>query len=487
MDLSQILKVHENIYEIPIGFVPNMKVPARFYGTDEIFESAKIELGDMTAGQFSSLHQIAHVATMPGISRYSFGMPDMHAGYGFCIGGVAAFDLADPNAVISAGGVGYDINCGVRCFTTDIKLKRFERQKEKLIQELNRLVPSGVGGKKKNVMTLSDVPDIANKGARWAIENGMGFAEDLEVCEEGGFFSDADYSCVSSRAAQRGIGSIGTLGSGNHYLEVQRVETIFDEEAAQIMGLHEDQVVVMIHTGSRGFGYQIASDFLNEMQSNNICSDTPDKQLAGVPFYSELGQKYYNAMKCAANFAWCNRQVITHFARQAFLNIFGESEMPLVYDVAHNIAKVEKHFINDEEKSFIVHRKGATRSFGPGREEVPEKYRQIGQPVLIGGSMGTASYILLGTEGAMQQTFGSTCHGAGRVSSRTRSKRSTNYNKLMKSLNDKGIIALAASKDGLLEEAPDAYKDIEQVIEACHNSGISKKVAKLVPECVIKG
>lgn len=336
-------------------------------------------------------------------------------------------------------------------------------------------------------MKLSDVPDIARKGAKWAIENGLGFEEDLEVCEEGGFFSEVDYSCVSSRAAQRGLGGIGTLGSGNHYLEVQRVEKIFNEEAASIMGLHEDQIVVMIHTGSRGFGYQVACDFLNEMHVNNACSDTPDKQLAGVPFNSELGQKYYNAMKCAANFAWCNRQVITHFARQAFLNIFGEVEMPLIYDVAHNIAKVEKHVVDGEEKIFVVHRKGATRSFGPGREEVPEKYRAIGQPVLIGGSMGTASYILLGTDGAMQQTFGSTCHGAGRVSSRLRAKKSTNYNQLMKSLNDKGVFAISASKDGLLEESPDSYKDIEEVVEACHNSGISTKVAKLVPLGVIKG
>ena len=335
------------------------------------------------------------------------------------------------------------------------------------------------------------IPEILVKGARWALEHGFATEEDIENCEEGGCLEFADPSLISERAILRGVGQIGTLGSGNHYAEIQKVDKILDPVAAEVMGLFEGQVVVMIHTGSRGLGYQVADEFMR-LCTYNLKVDTdklPDRQLISPSFHSKEGQDYFHSMAAAANFAWCNRQVIMSQTRKAFQTVFPERDlqMHLVYDVAHNIAKVEKHIVNGEEKEFIVHRKGATRAFGPGREEVPEKYRKIGQPILIGGSMGTASYVLVGTEKSMETAFGSTCHGAGRTMSRQKALRTVTAEEVTSALNEKGIILKAANKDTVSDESPQAYMDIEQVVDACEMVGISKKVARLVPMGVIKG
>jgi len=493
VDTSMIKEISPCVWEIPIGFVPNMKVPGRFFATEDIAAFAFQELENWKTNQSSglpSIMQIAYVATLNGIVKASFGMPDMHSGYGFSIGGVAAFDMADPEAIISPGGVGYDINCGVRCMTTDLTPEEVEPVKKALVDAIYRHVPAGVGGKLKGIMKKGDIPDILAKGAQWAIEKGYGIQEDIENCEENGCLSYAEPSLVSERAIARGVDQLGTLGAGNHYIEIQKVDDIFDEEAAAVMGVKKNQIVVMIHTGSRGLGYQVADEFLLSMQEKYPNPNLPDKQLTSPPINSEMGQRYLHSMAAAANFAWCNRQVIMHGVRQAFHDVFGDErpvETHLIYDVAHNIAKIEKHMVNGEEKQLIVHRKGATRSFGPGREEIPIKYRGVGQPVLIGGSMGTASYILIGTEDALNESFGSTCHGAGRMMSRSKAIRSLKASDVYDQLKTKGVLLKANCKETVQDEAPDAYKDIEQVVEACHSVGISRKVARLLPLGVIKG
>lgn len=492
VDKSLIQQIGECTYEIPIGFVPDMKVPGIFYSTPDMAELAFQELDNWMSNQncgLPSIIQIAYVATLDGITKASFGMPDMHSGYGFSIGGVAAFDTADPNCIISPGGVGYDINCGVRCMTTNLTLEDVEPIKDELINTMYKYIPVGVGGKHKKFVTAKQIPEILTKGAKWAIENGYGVPEDLEFCEEEGCVSYADASLISERAIARGAGQVGTLGAGNHYVELQLVDEIFDEHAAEVMGVKKGQIVVMIHTGSRGLGYQIADDFIKEMKMKCKNTSLPDPQLSAAPLNSELGQRYLHSMGAAANFAWCNRQVIMHFVRKAFIDVIGREdlEMNLIYDVAHNIAKLEKHVIDGEEHEFIIHRKGATRAFGPGRPEIPAKYQEIGQPVLIGGSMGTASYILIGSEDSMRETFGSTCHGAGRTMSRSKANRELTVEAIRTQLSDKGVTLRAANKNTILEEAPESYKDIEQVVEACHIAGISRKVARLVPLGVIKG
>ncbi|KAK8834992.1 hypothetical protein M9Y10_016636 [Tritrichomonas musculus] len=496
-DMIHPVEGEECVYEIPIGFVPNMRVPGRFYATKDMADFAFEELNNWIQNKSSglpSIMQIAFVATLPGIKKYSYGMPDMHSGYGFSIGGVAAFDTSDPECIISPGGVGYDINCGVRCFTTHLTREEVEAKKKDLIAAMYRNIPTGVGGKKKNFMKKTDLPEILSKGAGWAIEHGYGVPEDLENCEEGGCLKFANPSLITDRAIERGNGQLGTLGAGNHYVEVQYIDEIFDERAAEVMGLKKGEVVCMIHTGSRGLGYQVADDFIKEIGKKCCTTDLPDKQLSSAPLQSELGQKYLQSMGAAANFAWCNRQVITHFARKAFTEVFGttnsngeEIKMDLIYDVAHNIAKIEKHTVDGVEGEYIVHRKGATRSFGPDREELPPKYKEIGQPVLIGGSMGTGSYILVGTVEEENGSFGSTCHGAGRAMSRSKAMRELQIGHVREELNQKGIELKAADKNTIIEEAPESYKDIDQVIEACQKVGVSKKVAKLVPIGVIKG
>ena len=492
-NIDLIKQIEPDVYEIPIGFVPNMRVPGRFYATPEMAELAFTEIREWRENQtrgLPSIIQIAYVATLPGITKYSYGMPDMHSGYGFSIGGVAAFDMSDPESIISPGGVGYDINCGVRCLTTHLTKDEVFPHIKDLIDSFFKLIPTGVGGKRKNFVTKKDIPDILTNGAKWAVDHGYGVIEDLENCEEGGRVSYAKASLISDRAISRGIGQIGTLGSGNHYVEIQVVDQIFDEEAAETMGLVQGEVVVMIHTGSRGLGYQVADDFIKEMEYKCKNSNLPDPQLSSAPVKSELGSRYLHSMGAACNFAWCNRQIITHFVRTAFKEVLqrDDLQMDLIYDVAHNIAKIEKHVVDGVEKEFIVHRKGATRSFGSDRKsEIPIKYRNIGQPVLIGGSMGTASYILVGTPEDVNNSFGSTCHGAGRTMSRSKAAREIDPNEIEKKLTEKGIEMRAANPKTITEEAPESYKNIEDVIEACDRVGLSKKVARLVPIGVIKG
>lgn len=491
-DLSQIREISPCVYEIPKTFVPNMRVHGIFYATPEMAELAFKELREWEENPntgLPSILQISYVATLPGIASASFGMPDMHSGYGFAIGGIAAFDTSDPASIISPGGVGYDINCGVRCISTNLNVEQFMPHKKEVIDALCKYIPTGVGGKRKNFVTKKDVMDILRDGAKWAVKNGYGEIDDLENCEEGGCLEYSKPELITDRAKMRGIGQLGTLGAGNHYIEVQVVDEIFNEEAAKIMGIKKGMVVVMVHTGSRGLGYQVAEDFIKEMEYKFKNDNLPDPQLSSAPFNSEIGQRYYHSMGAAANFAWCNRQIITHFVRVAFKEVFKDEnlEMHLIYDVSHNIAKVEKHVVDGVEKEFIVHRKGATRSFGPGRKEIPIKYRKIGQPVLVGGSLGTASYILLGTDPSKNKAFGSTCHGAGRTMSRSKASREINPDEIKTELEDRGIEIRAANNKTVIEEAPITYKDIEEVVEACDTVGVSSKVARLLPIGVIKG
>ena len=489
---EMIQQISPCVYEIPIGFVPNMKVQGRFFATPEMAEYSFQELREWMENRnkgLPSILQIAFVATLDGIVKGSYGMPDMHSGYGFSIGGVAAFDTSDPQAIISPGGVGYDINCGVRCVTTNLTIDEVLPHKKELVQALYDNIPVGVGGKRKDFIKMEDLDDILSKGATWALEHGYAVEEDILNCEENGKISYADPSLISQRAKERGLDQLGTLGSGNHYVEIQVVDQIFNQEIADIMGVHKDQVVLMIHTGSRGLGYQVADDVMKQMNTDKN-PKLYDNQLNSPAFNSELGQQYLHQMGAAANYAWCNRQIITHFARKAFNQVFEgkkEIEMHLIYDVAHNIAKIEKHVINGVEKQLIVHRKGATRAFGPGREEIPEKYRKVGQPVLIGGSLGTASYILAGTSESMDLAFGSTCHGAGRLLSRQKALRNLNEQTIKNDLESKGIEFKAATKGTIIEEALEAYKDVEKVVEACQTVGASSKVVRLIPIGVIKG
>lgn len=418
--------------------------------------------------------QVANVASLPGILEKSFAMPDIHWGYGFPIGGVAAFDIN--KGVISPGGVGYDINCGVRLLRTNLLKKDIEKDIKKLIAGLFTNIPSGVGATGKLNLSAREVKSVLEKGAKWAVENGYGEKDDLLHIEENGCFTDANYSNVSERAIDRGREQLGTLGAGNHFLEIQEVIEIYDEEHARKHGLFLGQITVMIHTGSRGLGYQVCDDYIKVMlnAARKYGINLPDKQLACAPVLSDEGKKYFSAMASAANYAWANRQIITHWIRETFMKTLSQSPrdlgLELVYDIAHNIAKFEEH----SGKPICIHRKGATRSF-------PDI------PVIIPGTMGTASYILVGTEQALKETFGSTCHGAGRVMSRTQALKTVQSNELIKELENKGITVQVKKLKTLAEEAPDAYKDVNLVVDVCHNAGISKKVAKMKPIGVIKG
>jgi len=435
--------------------------------------------------------QVANVACLPGIIGFSMAMPDIHWGYGFPIGGVAGFDLQ--KGVISPGGVGYDINCGVRLLRTDLTVEDVKPRIETLTRELFHNIPSGVGSKGKIRITDQEVKKVLIHGARWAVENGYGWEEDLEVIEEKGSMAGADPGVVSKRALERGRPQLGTLGAGNHFLEVQRITDIYDREAAEKFGLDVGMVTIMIHCGSRGLGYQICDDFVKILGNvtRRYGIEIPDRQLACAPVESPEGRRYFQAMVCAANYAWANRQCIMHWVREAFGKVFGKDPrrlgMRLIYDVAHNIAKIEEHTFNGKKVKVCVHRKGATRAFGPGHPSLPPRYREIGQPVIIPGDMGTSSFLLLGTERAMQETFGSTCHGAGRVMSRHEALRKTRGRRLKEELKDRGILVMSASNKTLAEEAPEAYKDVEIVVDVCHKAGISKKVARMVPISVIKG
>ncbi len=473
-------KISDQIWEIPASEKPGMLVPARIYATEPILTS-------MDRGVFE---QVTNVACLPGIRRYALCMPDGHWGYGFPIGGVAAFDR--DTGVISPGGVGYDVNCGMRLIRTDLTLADVAPRLEMLMSELYRRVPAGVGSQGFLRVNRSEFAEVMRHGARWCIERGYGWRQDLERIEEQGCIPGADPSKVSDHAVERGVRQLGTLGSGNHYLEVQvsADDRIFDRPTAGALGLTgRDQIVVMVHCGSRGFGHQVASDYLKvfEQAMRRHGISVKDQQLACAPFRSQEGQDYFAAMNCAANSAFANRQVITHQIREAFSAVFGQPAeslgMDIVYDVAHNIAKVERY----PEGELIVHRKGATRAFGPGRPELPERYRETGQPVICGGSMETGSYVLVGTDQAMRETFGSTMHGSGRTMSRAQAKRSVRGEQLQKQMARRGIIVKAVSMSGLAEEAGFAYKNISDVVETVDLAGITKKVAELRPIGNIKG
>ena len=473
-------KIDDYRYMIPK--TGGMRVPGLIYASPKLLHHIESE---------RTPEQVMNVAHLPGIVKYSLAMPDIHWGYGFPIGGVAAMDTE--TGVISPGGVGYDINCGVRVLRSNLRLKDVQPRLDRLLAKIYENVPCGVGEKGKLRVSERELREVMVEGAKWMIKHGLGKPEDIERIEENGAIAGANPDKVSRRAIERGRPQLGTLGAGNHFLEIQVVEQIFDPSVAEVFGLEKGMVTVMIHTGSRGFGHQICDDYVRVMGSamQRYGIRVPDRELACVPFRSAEGQSYFGAMAAAANFAWANRQAITHWVREAFAEVFGESPeslgLEVIYDVAHNIAKIEEHEVDGKKMKLIVHRKGATRAFAAGHPQVPKVYRDVGQPVLIPGDMGTASYILVGTEKAMQETFGSTCHGAGRVMSRHEAKRRIRGEEVERRLATKGIKVRAKSYKTLSEETPEAYKDIEAVVEAVHNAGISRKIARMRPIGVVKG
>ena len=464
----------KNIYEIPKE--GKMNVPAKVFASETIFENIKKD---------KTLEQIKNVACLPGILKYAVALPDAHQGYGFPIGGVAAFDV--DKGIISPGGVGYDINCSVRLLKTNLTKKDILEKQKEVVEALYRKIPSGVGRGSKFNITRKELNKLLESGAKYIVEKGFGVKEDYLHMEEEGCLKDADSSKVSDRAIKRGIGQLGTLGAGNHFLEVQFVDEIFDEKTAKEFGVKKGQVTIMIHCGSRGLGHQVASDYIQLMETEYGFKDLPDRELINAPIKSKLGKDYYAAMCCAANFAFANKQLITHWIREEMKKIFPSVKIDVVYDICHNIAKFEEHEIDGKKKIVCVHRKGATRAFGAGRKEIPETYRKVGQPVIIPGSMGTASYLLVGTKKAEELTFGSTVHGAGRVSSRSKAMRELNGEEIKEELSEKGIEVMAGSMNSLAEEAPAAYKDIDEVVKVVDELGISKKVVRLKPMVVVKG
>ena len=475
-------RVSEYIWEIPPTYRDDMRVPARLYASERLLEAA---LGDQ------SLEQLVNTATLPGLVRYALAMPDIHQGYGFPIGGVVASRTSD--GIISPGGVGYDINCGVRVLASHITYDEIEPHLSDLASVLYQNCPSGVGKGGSLKLDRKQFERLLHEGADWALKEGYALPEDVKRTEESGRLRGADASKVSKRAWDRGISQVGTLGAGNHFIEVDLIEEIFDEEAARAMGLVKGCIAVQIHCGSRGFGHQVCTDYVRAFQSaiHKYNIQLPDRQLICVPFKSPEGQDYYGAMCAAANYAFANRQVLAFHVRRSFESVLagkvGDWHLHQVYDIAHNMAKVEKHEVDGKTVEVVVHRKGATRAFGPGFEGLPPEYRPIGQPVLVPGSMGTASWILVGTPGSMEQTFGSTCHGAGRTMSRSKAKKTIRGDKLRNELEASGISVRAGSMPGLAEEAPQAYKDVDEVVKVVSGAGIARKVARMVPIAVIKG
>jgi len=459
-----------------------MRVPGLIFSNVELIKAVRED---------QSLIQVANVATLPGVIGHSLAMPDIHWGYGFPIGGVAAFDLDE--GVVSPGGVGYDINCGCRLVTPRLPADEIRPLMRDIVSALFKDIPTGVGSTGPIRLSKSDEADVAASGAAWAVKKGFGTAEDLERTEDHGVMDGADPSVVSERAIQRGKDQLGTLGSGNHFLEVQVVDQIYDSETANAYGLFEGQTTILIHSGSRGFGHQICDDFLKNMAREVLKEslNLPDRQLACARIKSDLGQRYMSAMACAANYAWANRQILMHWAKESLQRVLSVSPrelgMKLLYDVCHNIAKKEQHTVDGTPVTLCVHRKGATRALPPGHMLLPEIYRNVGQPVLIPGDMGTHSYVLAGAEGAMTQSFGSSCHGAGRVLSRSKAIKMARGRAIHRELEDKGIFVLSRGKKTLKEEMPEAYKDVSQVIEVVHEAGLALKVARLRPVGVIKG
>ncbi len=475
-------KTGQLTYKIEPDSSQGMRVPVTIYANENLLEKMMLD---------RTIRQAINVSTIPGIVGSSIVLPDGHEGYGFPVGGVAAMDAEE--GMISPGGVGYDINCGVRLLRTGLKENEVRPKLKDLVTDLFNSVPSGVGSKGAIKLNQSQLDEVLVKGVGWAINNGYGNKEDAEVCEENGSIDNADPDKVSDRAKKRGAPQLGSLGSGNHFLEIQKVAEIHDEEAAKRMGLEKDQVTILTHCGSRGFGHQVCSDYLrvSEQALKKYDISLPDRELACVPNSSEEGESYRKAMFAALNFAWSNRQMITHWTRKSFERVFKQSEsdleMNLVYDVAHNIAKVEKHNVDGKLRSVVVHRKGATRAFPANRDEIPSKYRDLGQPIFIPGSMGTASWVLLGQPNSMNLTFGSTAHGAGRTMSRSKARRNYTESQVKKYLSDKGIVVKALTRDGIVEETPQAYKDVDSIVNVSHELKIATKVAKLVPIGVIKG
>ena len=472
---EKIKKVSEKIYELPKS--DNMLVPGRIFFSEEMIKDVEED----------ALKQVANVAHLPGILKYSVGLTDMHVGYGFPIGGVAAFDLK--KGVISPSGVGYDINCSVRLLRTNLKKEDVAGREEEIAKALQRKIPSGVGRGSKFQITKKDLNEVLEKGVPYIVSKGYGFKEDYLHMEEEGCLKGADSSKVSQRAIKRGIGQLGTLGAGNHFLDMLYVDEVIDEKTATAFGLEKDQIVIMIHCGSRGLGHQVASDYIKLMEEEYGIENLPDRELIYAPLKSKLGKDYYSAMACAANFAFVNKQLITHWIREEMNYLFSDKKLKIdvVYDICHNIAKFEEFVVDGRKKKVCVHRKGATRSFGPGRKEIPLTYREVGQPVLIPGSMGTASYVLVGTKKAEELTWGSTVHGAGRVMSRSKAMRENKGETIKEQLNKKGIAIVAGSMKGLSQEAPQVYKDIEDVVNVVDKLGISKKVARLMPLAVVIG
>jgi tRNA-splicing ligase RtcB len=480
---GQLIRIDDYRWKIPENYKAGMRVPGLIFASKEMLESIREE---------QTPQQVANVAFLPGIVGNSLAMPDIHWGYGFPIGGVAAMDTKD--GVISPGGVGYDINCGVRLLRTGLSEAEVRPRINDLVNELFLNVPSGLGSEGKIKVSHREMNQLMAEGARWAVKRGLGWEEDLDVTEEGGCLGGADPIKTSDRAIKRGMPQAGTLGSGNHFLEIQSVKQIFDSRIARIMGITEiGQVLVLIHTGSRGFGHQICTDHLRVMEQavSKYGIRLPDRQLACAPIESKEGQDYLAAMACAANYAWANRQCIAHWVRESFSRIFGRSPeklgMSQIYDVAHNIAKIEEHTIDGRKIKVCVHRKGATRAFPAGHKHTPERYKEVGQPVLVPGDMGRCSFVAVGTHKAMSESFGSTCHGAGRVMSRGAAKRGIRGVDVIRELESRGIVVKAGSVSALAEEASQAYKDVTAVIDVVHQAGLSSKVAMATPMGVIKG
>ncbi len=480
---GKLEKVDEYRWLIPKSYKPGMRVPGLIYADEGMLRHIMDE---------QALEQVANVAFLPGIVGNSLAMPDIHWGYGFAIGGVAAMRLSD--GVVSPGGVGFDINCGVRIMRTNLTRDEVSPRIKELIDALYNSVPSGLGSKGKIKLRSGEMDEVLVKGSRWAVSKGYGRPEDLDTTEERGEMAGADPARVGGRAKERGIPQLGTLGSGNHFLEVAAVDEIYEPDVAGVMGINQvGQVMLLVHCGSRGLGHQVADDYIKEMVKTmpKYGIEVPDRQLACVPVKSPEGQAYLAAMRCAANYAWANRQCITHWVRETFCRVMDRSEtnagLELIYDVTHNIAKIEEHEVDGKKEKLCVHRKGATRAFPADHPDVPQKYASMGQPILIPGDMGRVSYVLVGTERAMKETFGSTCHGAGRLQSRAAAKKRLSGREVLASLEARGIIVRTGSLSGLAEEASEAYKDVNAVVEVAHGAGISRKVARTKPLAVVKG
>ena len=476
MELKYLNKISDYVWEIPRE--GDMRVPGRIFASAELVEDFDDNV----------IKQIRNVAALPGIQQASMAMPDAHWGYGFPIGGVAAFD-PEEDGVISMGGIGFDISCGVRTMRTGMRREEIAPYLGKLVDRLFAIVPAGMGSEGKIRLNPRQIDEVLTGGAQWAVSQGYGYKEDLRYIEEGGVMGGADPAQVSDMAKKRQFREVGTLGSGNHYLEIQYVAEVYDEKIAEELGLFRDDVVISVHCGSRALGHQIGTDYLKTLAEASRRYNIPvhERELVCAPLNSPEGRRYFSAVCAGINCALANRQVIAHLVRESFSDVIPRARISMLYDVSHNTCKVEEHPVGNKVKRLFIHRKGSTRAFGPGRKEIPEEYRAIGQPVLIGGTMGTCSYILVGTESGMKQAFGSACHGAGRAMSRTQAKKRWRGDVLLKELADKGIIIRAHSYSGAAEEAPGAYKDVTAVVDATHNAGLAKKVVMVKPMACIKG